>query len=171
MCRVFIEKESVTRLEVDCVVNAANEGLWAGGGVCGAIFREAGQQELEKACRAIGHCDTGSAVLTPGFQLNAKYIIHAVGPRWQGGHHREKELLQSCYRSALKLAADNGCKSIGFPLISAGIFGYPKAKAWEVALRTTYAFPAELTVIFAVLDDDMLKLGKAVQQRLFPSDG
>jgi O-acetyl-ADP-ribose deacetylase (regulator of RNase III) len=123
---IHIVKKGITKLDVDCVVNAANEGLWAGGGVCGAIFREAGYDKLEEACREIGHCDTGSVVITPGFELKAKYIIHAVGPRWQGGNEDEDWLLRKCYMIAMLLAKDNGCKSIGFPLISSGIFGYPK---------------------------------------------
>lgn len=100
--------------------------LWAGGGVCGAIFKEAGYNELTDACTKIGHCDTGNAVITPGFQLKAKYIIHAVGPQWHGGSHNKEHLLRKCYQTALLLARDNGCKSIGFPLISSGIYGYPK---------------------------------------------
>ena len=135
MERIHIVKKSVTKLDVDCVVNAANEGLWAGGGVCGAIFKEAGYNELTDACTKIGHCDTGNAVITPGFQLKAKYIIHAVGPQWHGGSHNKEHLLRKCYQTALLLARDNGCKSIGFPLISSGIYGYPKKEAWQVALR------------------------------------
>lgn len=165
--KIHIIKMGITKLEVDCVVNAANEGLWAGGGVCGAIFAEAGYDKLEKACREIGHCDTGNAVITPGFDLRAKYIIHAVGPRWQGGDHNEKELLHSCYRSAMQLAQENGCKSISFPVISSGIFGYPKKETWEVALHSVSACKGDMEVYFAVLDDDMLKLGKDVYQSLF----
>lgn len=112
MERIHIVKKSVTKLDVDCVVNAANEGLWAGGGVCGAIFKEAGYNELTDACTKIGHCDTGNAVITPGFQLKAKYIIHAVGPQWHGGSHNKEHLLRKCYQTALLLARDNGCKSI-----------------------------------------------------------
>jgi O-acetyl-ADP-ribose deacetylase (regulator of RNase III) len=163
---IHIVKKGITKLDVDCVVNAANEGLWAGGGVCGAIFREASYDKLEEACREIGHCDTGSAVITPGFDLKAKYIIHAVGPRWQGGNEDEDWLLRKCYMTAMLLAKDNGCKSIGFPLISSGIFGYPKREAWEVALRAVDDTQLDMEVYFAVLDDGMLELGNQVYKDL-----
>lgn len=101
MGKIEIRKGSITRMEVDAIVNAANEGLWAGGGVCGVIFSEAGHQKLQEACSRIGHCDTGSAVITPGFNLKAKYIIHAVGPVWGGGKHGEPELLYGAYYSSL----------------------------------------------------------------------
>ena len=104
MGKISIVKMGITKLNVDCIVNAANEQLMAGGGVCGAIFREAGSSELGEACRKIGHCDTGSAVITPGFGLKAKYIIHAVGPVWHGGKNNEEVLLRSCYVNAVKLA-------------------------------------------------------------------
>ena len=97
MSTITIQKISITDLATDAIVNAANDGLWAGGGVCGAIFRAAGHSQLQAACDAIGHCDTGSAVITPGFRLKAKYIIHAVGPRWSGGNHKEPQLLYSAY--------------------------------------------------------------------------
>ena len=131
MGNISIVKKGITRLETDAIVNAANEGLWAGGGVCGAIFAEAGYEELQDACDKIGHCDTGKAVITPGFKLPAKYIIHAVGPVWNGGSHNEPELLYGAYKESLLRAKENDCHSIGFPLISAGIFGYPKDKAWN----------------------------------------
>ena len=134
MNTISIQKTSITSLTTDAIVNAANEGLWAGGGVCGAIFRSAGHDKLQAACDAIGHCDTGSAVITPGFNLPAKYIIHAVGPVWRGGNNGEPELLYGAYKSSLMLALENGCHSIGFPLISAGFFGYPKDKAWRKAI-------------------------------------
>ena len=117
----------ITTLHVDAIVNAANERLLMGGGVCGAIFSAAGPARLQEACDNIGHCDTGSAVATPGFGLVARYVIHAVGPVWRGGGHGEKDLLASCYTSSLDVARDLGCTSIAFPLISAGIYGYPSA--------------------------------------------
>ena len=135
MSHIEIKKISITDLATDAIVNAANEGLWAGGGVCGVIFRAAGHHKLQESCDAIGHCDTGSAVITPGFNLKAKYIIHAVGPRWAGGSHGEPELLSGAYQRSLELAMENGCHSIGFPLISAGIFGYPLNGAWQQALQ------------------------------------
>ena len=124
MSTMEIRKMSITDLDTDAIVNAANEGLRAGGGVCGAIFRAAGHEQLQAACDRIGHCATGSAVMTPGFGTKAKYIIHAVGPRWTDGRHDEPKLLYGAYRSSLELAVQNGCRSIGFPLVSAGIFGY-----------------------------------------------
>ena len=140
MSSIQIEKISITDLETDAIVNAANEGLWAGGGVCGAIFRAAGHQQLQDACDKIGHCDTGSAVITPGFRLKAKFIIHAVGPRYCDGQHDEPKQLYGAYRRSLELAVENDCESIGFPLISAGIFGYPAKQAWQVAIQACRDF-------------------------------
>lgn len=167
MGRIYIVKKGVTKLDVDCVVNAANEGLWSGGGVCGAIFKEAGYDKLERACKEIGHCDTGDVVITPAFDLKAKYIIHAVGPRWSGGKNNEASLLYSCYQKAILLAEENECKSIGFPLISSGIFGYPKKEAWEVALRAVDSCQSDMDIYFAVLDDAMVELGNHVYHSLF----
>ena len=116
-----IVRNDITELHVDAIVNAANSGLRAGGGVCGAIFRRAGMQRLQAACDAIGHCPVGGSVITPGFSLPAKYVIHAVGPIWQGGGQGEEALLRRCYRSALALARDEGLQSVAFPLMSAGI--------------------------------------------------
>ena len=108
---IEIQKIGITKLEVDAIVNAANEGLLEGGGVCGAIFREAGYAELTDACREIGGCKTGNAVITPGFNLPAKYIIHAVGPVWHGGDKNEPKLLYSAYKQSLLVAKENGCHS------------------------------------------------------------
>lgn len=167
MEKIKIVKRGITKLDVDAIVNAANSGLQAGGGVCGAIFDEAGYGKLQKACNKIGHCPTGSAVITPGFDLKADYIIHAVGPIWNDGKHGEPEQLYSAYYKSLELAAENGCKTIGFPLISAGIFGYPKDKAWEVAIRACHDYyqnnsDVELKVVFAILDDKIIALGQTV---------
>lgn len=129
----------ITNLKVDAIVNAANSALAGGGGVDGAIHRAAGPQ-LDIACRKIGGCPTGQAVITPGFDLPARYIIHTVGPVWQGGQHRERELLASCYRKSLQLAWDQGLKSVAFPLISAGVYGYPRQEALDVALETIREF-------------------------------
>ena len=174
MNSIEIRKTGITSLAVDAVVNAANEGLWAGSGVCGAIFAAAGQDQLQDACDAIGHCDTGSAVITPAFRLHAKYIIHAVGPRWSGGTDHEPQLLSGAYRRSLELALENGCHSIGFPLLSAGIFGYPADKAWKQAIQTCQDFlsshpEADLQVIFAVIDDRMLALGQETLHALRPA--
>lgn len=130
----------ITKLRTDAIVNAANRALAPGGGVCGAIFAAAGYDRLERACRAIGGCETGRAVLTDGFALPARYIIHTVGPVWQGGGHGEADQLRSCYRESLRLALAHGCKSIAFPLISAGIYGYPKAEAMQIAVEAIREF-------------------------------
>lgn len=164
---IRIVKQGITTLNVDCVVNAANEGLLAGEGASSVIFREAGYEQLEAACKEIGHCDTGSAVITPGFNLKAKYIIHAVGPKWEGGDHDEEKLLRSCYQSAMKLAWERSCKSIGFPLISSGIFGYPKKEAWKVALEAVSNCPGDMVVYFTVIDDAMYLLGNQVYMDMF----
>ena len=167
MNSIEIQKTGITDISTDAIVNAANDGLWAGGGVCGAIFNAAGRDKLQAACNALGHCDTGSAVITPGFDLKAKYIIHAVGPVWRGGSSNEPQQLYGAYRRSLELAVKNGCHSIGFPLISAGIFGYPKDKAWRKAIQACNDFlqknpNANLQVIFAVLDDSILALGQKI---------
>ena len=124
----------ITDMRTDAIVNAANTALQAGGGVCGAIFRRAGHRRLQAACDAIGHCPTGSAVITPGFDLPARYVIHACGPIWQGGGRGEEASLRSCYLSALELAEQHGLQSVAFPLLSAGIYGYPWREALEVAV-------------------------------------
>jgi O-acetyl-ADP-ribose deacetylase (regulator of RNase III) len=123
----------ITTLDTDAVVNAANEALAPGGGVCGAIHRAAGP-ELAKACAAIGGCPTGEARITPGFKLPARYVIHAVGPVWRGGGEGEAELLASAYRSAMRIADEQKLKSIAFPAISTGIYGYPLDQATRVAV-------------------------------------
>ena len=160
---IEIRKISITDLDTDAVVNAANEGLWAGSGVCGAIFDAAGYEALEAACDKIGHCDTGSAVITPGFHLKAKYIIHAVGPVWAGGDNDEEKLLYGAYYRSLELAKENGCASIGFPLISTGVFGYPIDRAWRVAIRACADFierDNQVDVVFAVLNERVLEAGQ-----------
>jgi ribA/ribD-fused uncharacterized protein len=169
MSTIEIRKTSITSLETDAIVNAANEGLWAGGGVCGAIFRAAGYEQLQESCSRIGHCDTGSAVITPGFHLKSRYIIHAVGPRWAGGMHGEPEQLYGAYYRSLELAAENQCRSVGFPLISAGIFGYPVQGAWAQAIQACRDFldqhnDISLDIVFAVLDDKIIEIGKRALQ-------
>lgn len=168
---IEIRKIGITDLTTDAIVNAANEELWAGGGVCGAIFEAAGRNQLQAACNAIGHCDTGKAVITPAFNLKAKYIIHAVGPQWRGGTNNEPQRLYSAYQESLKLAAQNGCRSIGFPLLSAGIFGYPADKAWRKAIQACQDFQrkhsdVQMDIVFAVIDDGILRLGQKTLREL-----
>lgn len=132
----------ITTHAVDAIVNAANAQLIPGGGVDGAINRAAGP-ELARAMRALGGCPTGEARITPGFDLTAKYVIHAVGPVWRGGTHREPELLASAYRAALILAREQACRSVAFPAISTGVYGYPLEDATRVAVETVRAFAPE----------------------------
>jgi len=154
--RVEVHNGDITKLEVDAIVNAANESLAPGGGVCGAIHRAAGP-ELAAACARVGHCPTGGARLTSGFALPAGHVIHAVGPVWQGGTDGEPEELSSAYLSSLELARRHGLKSIAFPAISTGIYGYPLKEATAVALDTVLhwlekeALPER--VVFCVFGD------------------
>lgn len=162
---IEIRQIDITELNVDAIVNAANSHLSEGGGVCGAIFRKAGSFELTEACSQIGFCETGNAVITPGFDLPAKYVIHAVGPIWYGGDENEAELLYSAYQHSLILAKQNSCRSIAFPLISSGIYGYPKKQAWEIALKACSDFINEnedfpISIIFAVLSSESKELGE-----------
>lgn len=140
---VAIVRDNIINRTVDAVVNAANSKLRAGSGVCGAIFEAAGYHELTVACMHIGFCQAGNAVITPGFNLKANYIIHAVGPVWRGGDNDEEERLVKTYRSALELADENGCESIAFPLISSGIYGMPYAIALACARQAFREFPNE----------------------------
>jgi O-acetyl-ADP-ribose deacetylase (regulator of RNase III) len=135
----------ITVERVDAIVNAANSALRRGGGVCGAIFAAAGG-ELDVACAAIGGCATGDAVVTPGFALPARWIVHTVGPVWHGGDQNEPALLASCYRRSIEVARDTGARSIAFPAISTGIFGYPRRAAAEVAVASTRAVGREVDV-------------------------
>ena len=129
----------ITTLDVDAIVNAANTELAQGGGVCGAIFRAAGARELAAACAKVAPCPVGEARITPGFRLPARVVIHAVGPVWHGGQAGEAELLMSAYRASMRLAAEAGARSIAFPAISTGIFGYPLDQATRIAVATVRA--------------------------------
>ncbi len=167
---IDIQLVDITKLKTDAVVNAANEGLKMGSGVCGAIFKAAGPHRLQKACDEIGYCPTGSAVITPAYDLSAKYIIHAVGPKWTDGKHDEPKLLRGAYTHALELAFEHGCRSVGFPLISSGVYGYPVDRAWKDAIgacRTFLQMHGEdaLEIIFAVRDDDILKTGESILKK------
>lgn len=172
MSTIEIHKNSITNLHTDVVVNAANSSLAEGGGVCGVIFAAAGSAKLTAACRAIGGCPTGSAVITPAFDMtNQKYIIHAVGPRYRDGKHGEPEDLYSCYKKALELARDNQCASVGFPLISAGIFGYPEKDAWERALAACLDFIGEnpdydIDIVFVRMKRTEADTGKAILEKI-----
>ena len=149
--RIEVVEADITTLDVDAIVNAANDRLAPGGGVCGAIHRAAGP-ELARACAAIGSCLTGEARITKGYKLPAKYVVHAVGPVWKGGAENEDELLASCYRCSLRLAAENKLDSIAFPAISTGIYGFPAPRAANVAVRavadTLSRHPAIERVVF-----------------------
>jgi O-acetyl-ADP-ribose deacetylase (regulator of RNase III) len=149
-----IVRNDITKMCVDAIVNAANSRLQQGGGVCGAIFAAAGADKLRAECDRIGHCPVGSAVITGGYALPARHVIHTVGPVWQGGGQNEESLLSSCYTNSLKLALEHGLGSIAFPLISSGIFGYPKDEALRVAVSAIGSFllEHEMTVYLVVFD-------------------
>ena len=153
----------ITKLEVDAIVNAANSSLLGGGGVDGAIHRAAGPELLQE-CRAIGGCPTGEARITKGYRLPAKHVIHTVGPVWRGGTNREPELLASCYRNSLRLAKENGVRTIAFPAISCGIYGYPVEQAAEIAVRETRAAEKDFDrIVLVAFGADVFK---ALEQSL-----
>lgn len=160
-----IVRNDIAHVRADVLVNAANERLAAGGGVCGAIFDGAGASEMAAACAQIGRCPTGSAVTTPGFDLPCRWVVHAVGPIWRGGTHGERELLRSCYRSVFAEAARLGADSVAFPLISAGIFGYPVREALDVARAEASAFlddHPDVEVTLVVFTRDVVAQGVAL---------
>lgn len=142
MDRLEIKKGDITEMQVDAIVNAANTTLLGGGGVDGAIHRAAGPELLEE-CRHLHGCPTGEAKITRGYRLPAKYVIHTVGPVYRDGKHREPELLASCYRNSLRLAVENGIRTIAFPCISTGVYRYPKVAAAKIALTEIGRFLKE----------------------------
>ncbi len=155
--RICLVQDDITKLKVDAIVNAANSKLAGGGGVDGAIHRAAGT-DLPVACRKLNGCLTGSAKITSGFKLPAKFIIHTVGPVWRGGNSNEVHLLESCYRTSLEIAKQNNIKTIAFPNISTGIYGFPKDKAAKIAIAAVSEFlenqrlPEQVT--FVCFDDE-----------------
>lgn len=153
-------KGDITTQRVDAIVNAANEKLMRGGGVCGAIFAAAGAAKLQKACDAIGYCATGDAVITEGFDLPASYIIHTAGPVWHGGEAGEEAKLASCYTRSLEVAETKGLKTVAFPSISTGIFGYPTEKAAKTAVKTVrdYVKDKDTEVLWVLFDDETKKV-------------
>lgn len=160
-----IIRNDITKLNCDAIVNAANSLLRSGGGVCGAIFKEAGPIELSKACQKIGFCDIGQAVITKGFNLEAKYIIHTVGPVYGKNPNEEEGQLYSCYKNSLLLAKKKKLSSIAFPLISSGIYGYPKSEALKIATRAIKDFlvKSEMQVFLVVYDKDAF----AISEKMF----
>jgi O-acetyl-ADP-ribose deacetylase (regulator of RNase III) len=152
--RIEITKGDITRETVDAIVNAANAALAGGGGVDGAIHRAAGPADLRAACAALGGCATGDAKATHGFALAARWIIHTVGPVWRGGAHGEAELLASCYRRCLEVADEIGARSLAFPAISTGVYGYPRGAAAETAVTTLRATATEVDLVRLVAFDD-----------------
>lgn len=160
-----IIREDITRMAVDAIVNAANKDLQIGGGVCGAIFKAAGAEALQAACNKVSPIQMGKAAITPGFSLPAKYVIHAAGPvyrRWD--KEESRALLRSAYQESLRLAEEHGCKSIAFPLISSGIYGYPKDEALEVARTAIEEFlkDHEMEVFLTVFDKSSFQISKAL---------
>ncbi len=160
---IEVVKGDITKLGVDAIVNAANTSLLGGGGVDGAIHRAAGSRLLEE-CRTLNGCETGQSKITNGYNLPCKYVIHTVGPVWHGGKYNERELLKSCYTTALNLAKEKGIKTIAFPAISCGVYHFPVEEACEIAMNTVKEFlennPTPEKVIFVDINDTIVEIYK-----------
>jgi O-acetyl-ADP-ribose deacetylase (regulator of RNase III) len=157
--RLEADVGDITTEQVDAIVNAANRQLRGGGGVDGAIHRAAGADRLQAACRAIGGCPPGRAVVTDGFDLAARFIIHTVGPVWQGGSENEADTLAACYRNSLAVADEIGARSVAFPAISTGVYGYPQEEAAAIAVKTVGEADTEVLVVrFIAFDEATLDL-------------
>ena len=167
--RIEAVRGDITREHVDAIVNAANQSLAGGGGVDGAIHRAAGADDLHAACAALGGCPTGDAKATPGFGLAARWVIHTVGPRYRDGHHDEPALLTSCYRRSLQVADDLGARSVAFPAISTGIYGYPPDEAATIAVDTIRTTSTSVDVVRLVAFDELTL--RLYEERLAPGSG
>ncbi len=164
MSGIEIVEGDITRLDVDAIVNAANESLLGGGGVDGAIHRAAGP-ELLAECRTLGGCPTGQAKITKGYRLKASHVIHTVGPVWRGGHAGEPKLLADCYRNSLALAVVHGLGSIAFPAISTGVYGYPQEPAAEIAVREARMIAMPERIVFCCFDASTAEVYREITGR------